>query len=143
MEFLAKPLTRWVCSATLISNNLSSNFELHLVCMIMDFIMDSYSALCFIKIPMCVQLGTMPMTVNPLTHKATLLESLGIKYKTKRITFDPKAVSNMSLPFPDQSDRIKVIRKAGSKSWIRNGIKYFCQMIMKWIKIMFLNWINL
>ena len=39
--------------------------------------------------------------------------------------------------------RIKVIRKAGSKSLIRNGIKYFCQMILKRIKIMILNRINL
>ena len=31
---------------------------------------------------------------------------------------------------------IKVIRKAGSKSLIRNGIKYFCQMILNRIKIM-------
>ena len=39
--------------------------------------------------------------------------------------------------------RIKVIRKAGSKSLIRNWIKYFCQMILKRIKIMILNRINL
>ena len=39
--------------------------------------------------------------------------------------------------------RVKVIRKAGSKSLIRNGNKYFCQMILKWIKIMILNPIHL
>ena len=38
-----------------------------------------------------------------------------IKYKKKRITFDPEAVSNMSLPFPDQSDPKSRIKKLDPK----------------------------
>ena len=38
-----------------------------------------------------------------------------IKYETKRITFDPKVVSNMSLPFPDQSDPKSRIKKLDPK----------------------------
>ena len=33
----------------------------------------------------------------------------------KRITFDPKSVSNMSLPFPDQSDPKSRIKKVDPK----------------------------
>ena len=35
----------------------------------------------------------------------------------KRITFDPKAVSNMSLPFPDQSDPEKKRIKKLDPKW--------------------------
>ena len=38
-----------------------------------------------------------------------------IKYETKKITFDQKTESNMSLPFPDQSDPKSRIKKLDPK----------------------------